>query len=570
MTERPGSHRRDLGWLLLAGLVMLGAGLGLRDPWPADEPRFVLIARDMLAGGEWLFPHVGADLYADKPPPYFWLLAATLGLTGWPRAFPLPSLLAGLGVLALTWDLSRRLHGRAAALAAGGTLLVTVQFLLVFRSAQIDATLGLLTTLSLYGLCRHLLLGPAWGWYVVGAFAAGLGVVTKGVGFLPLLLLVPWWLMRRRGWQGVAPLEGGPRWWLALPAFVVGTAVWLLPLALRVLSEPTPTHVAYVREILLGQTVTRYAAAWHHREPFYYYLTQLPGLWLPWTVLAFWLVPRWRADWVGRQARTLLLLAWVLVVFAFFSASTGKRGIYMAPALPALALAAAPHLPALWVRPGVGRAARIAAGMLALLAIVVAVLGASGQVSVVRLLERAGLDVVWPLAVFAVLAAAAGLATRRRPVLAWPWAVGALALAWGFLLVPAMDETRSGRGFMRRVLAEVPGEVEVGLVGWKEQFLLQATRPVVEFGHRRWREGAAESHDAARWLNEAPARVLLVPGRLLAECFDTGDSRALGRSAGDDWYLVEAPAREECARQGEPGRGRLYLPPAARAGVSRS
>src|SRR5690606_37391776 len=39
------ADRRVLAWLLLAALVVLGAGLGLRDPWPSDEPRFALVAR---------------------------------------------------------------------------------------------------------------------------------------------------------------------------------------------------------------------------------------------------------------------------------------------------------------------------------------------------------------------------------------------------------------------------------------------------------------------------------------------------------------------------------------------
>ena len=57
------------------------------------------------------------------------------------------------------------------------------------RGAQIDPFLCLLSTFSLYALLRHLLLGPAWQWYFAGAVAGGLGVVTKGVGVLPLLLL---------------------------------------------------------------------------------------------------------------------------------------------------------------------------------------------------------------------------------------------------------------------------------------------------------------------------------------------------------------------------------------------
>jgi len=29
----------------------------------------------MMLTGEWLFPRVGGDLYQDKPPLFFWLLA---------------------------------------------------------------------------------------------------------------------------------------------------------------------------------------------------------------------------------------------------------------------------------------------------------------------------------------------------------------------------------------------------------------------------------------------------------------------------------------------------------------
>ena len=37
-------------------LLVLGAGLGLRDPWPSDEPRFALVAKQMFDSGHWLFP----------------------------------------------------------------------------------------------------------------------------------------------------------------------------------------------------------------------------------------------------------------------------------------------------------------------------------------------------------------------------------------------------------------------------------------------------------------------------------------------------------------------------------
>src|SRR5215218_10331318 len=108
---------RDLWWLIGFALLLMGIGLGLRDPWPADEPRFALVAQDMLRSGDWLIPRVGGDLYADKPPVFFWLLAASMALTGSVRlGFLLPSLLAGVGTVVLVYDLLRRVRGREVAL----------------------------------------------------------------------------------------------------------------------------------------------------------------------------------------------------------------------------------------------------------------------------------------------------------------------------------------------------------------------------------------------------------------------------------------------------------------------
>jgi 16S rRNA (cytosine967-C5)-methyltransferase len=214
MTERfidaaqSGRERRELLWLFALALLALGAGYGLRDPWPADEPRFVLVAKQMLESGQWLFPHRGIELYPDKPPLFFWLLAACKSLLGsWRWSFLLPSLLSGLGVLWLVYDLGRRLWSHRSGLWAAIAVLTALQFIYQFKRAQIDPTLVLATTLSLYGLCRHLLLGPDWRWYWAACFCAGLGVILKGVGFLPLLVLLPWALMRRSGcagWRGWA------------------------------------------------------------------------------------------------------------------------------------------------------------------------------------------------------------------------------------------------------------------------------------------------------------------------------------------------------------------------------
>ena len=120
-TTPPPIRWQDLLWLALALVVIIGTGIGSRDPWPADEPRFAAVARDMVATGEWLFPRVGGDLYQDKPPLFFWMLAVCYTFIGslmW--SFLVPGFLAAGGTLFCIYDLGRRLVSREAGLAAQG------------------------------------------------------------------------------------------------------------------------------------------------------------------------------------------------------------------------------------------------------------------------------------------------------------------------------------------------------------------------------------------------------------------------------------------------------------------
>lgn len=491
MSARSASPSRDFFWLAVALLLLVATGLGLRNPWPADEPRFALIARDMVLSGDWLFPRIGGDLYDDKPPLYFWLLATGYFLTGSLRAsFLIPSFLAACAILALVYDLARRLAGREAALAGALLLACTVQFVMVTRAAQIDATLCALTTLSLYGLLRHLLLGPAWGWYFVGGLAAGLGVITKGVGFLPLLVLLPYPFLRARGFAPLPRIDGGARWGLVALGFLAGVAAWLVPMLLTVARAGDPKLIAYRDGILFQQTVERYASAWHHVQPWYYFFVEvIPVLWLPGSLLLFWLVPRWREALRERNARVGLPLAWFALVLAFFSASAGKRGVYIFPALPAFIWAASPYLPQLLRRRGVRNLSLVLAGVLLLGAAAVLLLSASGHSGVSRVITKLGFDPKVPLYIFIASGLLVwGLAGWRARVLAWPAVLACLALVWSYGITPRIDSQRSGRGFIQGVLAQVPHNRELAFAGAREQFFLYLDRPVVNFGHARWRE----------------------------------------------------------------------------------
>ena len=538
-------------WLILLAALSLAAGLGLREPSPPDEPRFVLAAQDMVSSGQWLFPHRGRELYAEKPPVFMWTQAAAYEVTGnWKVAFLLPSLLAALITLWLVHDLSARLWNRRAAHYATLALFVCLQFGLQAKRGQIDMLLVMLTTLSLWGLLRHLLQGPQWRLLYLGLFAAGVGTVTKGVGFLPVLVLLPWLAAR---WQGrvesFAQPNDGWRWLLGVLCFIAGTGVWVVPMLVAVFQSNDPALQAYANDILLKQTGKRYADSWHHVQPFWYYAQVMMTLWLPGALLLPWLLPAWLRRLRRGDPRFWLLLGWSALVLLFFSASPGKREVYIFPMLPALCVAAAPLLPALMQRIVVRRVLFAYLLVLASVACALAVSALTGSTTWAhRLADQRGISddtmqvfLFWLLgfgvAVFAILS----WARLRHVGSALVLATAALWLVYGMGLAPALDADSSSRGLMQRVGQRIGPDAQLGMVAWREQNLLQADRPVTDFGFKQSWE--AQWAEAGPWLAADPTRRwVFVLDEALGPCVDRGQVIDIGQSNRNRWMLVPGEA----------------------------
>ena len=538
-------------WLILLAALSLAAGLGLREPSPPDEPRFVLAAQDMVSSGQWLFPHRGRELYAEKPPVFMWTQAAAYEVTGnWKVAFLLPSLLAALITLWLVHDLSARLWNRRAAQYATLALFVCLQFGLQAKRGQIDMLLVMLTTLSLWGLLRHLLQGPQWRLLYLGLFAAGVGTVTKGVGFLPVLVLLPWLAAR---WQGrvesFAQPNDGWRWLLGVLCFIAGTGVWVVPMLVAVFQSSDPALQAYANDILLKQTGKRYADSWHHVQPFWYYAQVMMTLWLPGALLLPWLLPAWLRRLRRGDPRFWLLLGWSALVLLFFSASPGKREVYIFPMLPVLCVAAAPLLPALMQRIVVRRVLFAYLLVLASVACALAVSALTGSTTWAhRLADQRGISddtmqvfLFWLLgfgvAVFAILS----WARLRHVGSALVLATAALWLVYGMGLAPALDADSSSRGLMQRVGQRIGPDAQLGMVAWREQNLLQADRPVTDFGFKQSWE--AQWAEAGPWLAADPTRRwVFVLDEALGPCVDRGQVIDIGQSNRNRWMLVPGEA----------------------------
>ncbi|MDE0453895.1 MAG: glycosyltransferase family 39 protein [Gammaproteobacteria bacterium] len=548
-------------WLAAAALLTIAAGLGLRDPWAPDEPRYTLIAAEMLQSGDWSVTRLGGMIYAQKPPVYFWLLAAAQWLAGLRYGFLLPSLLAGLGTLALVWDLARRLWSRETAWWAALGLLACLQFTMQARSAQIDAVLCLFTTLSLYGLLRHLLLGPDWRWFNVGCLAAGVGVMTKGVGFLPLLVLLPWAGLRGAGWS-LPRLGGGSRWLLGPALFFAPLVLWLVPLLLR--AQADPDIAGYLDNLLFRQTITRYADPWHHFQPFWYFFVEvIPWAWFPLLLLSPWLAVRCVRRWRDRDSSVVLLAGWIALVLLFFTISSAKRDVYLLPAAPALALLSAPHLAELSVRLSCLRVLRAAALVLSL----IFVAGSAWLlfVDLERLTElsaryETGAGPLWTLFVAALVGAFLALAVPTRRAAAMFAAFMLLGWhVWGWALQPQINDARSGGPIAVRALDAMSDDAPLGLAHWRAQQILHLDRPVVHF-QGRGLTGREEMEQAAAWLASDGERRLLVPAEQRQPCFHASGGLRLGHAHRRYWVLLSSEDLSgACTAMADPAH-RVRLP----------
>ena len=556
--------RRHTLWWVLALIVVLFLGVGLRYPWPADEPRFAQIAREMVESGQWLFPTRGGEFYPDKPPVFMWISAAFFALIGNLKvAFLLPSTFAAIGTLLLVHDLGKRLWNPQVAFWAVLVLAFTPQFLLQGKAAQIDALVTFWITLGCYGLIRHFITGPHWRWYFVSWIAMGLGIMTKGVGFLPLLMLLPLAL-----WVKNPPAvnDEDKVWrWRALAGLLVlllTVACWLGPMLWQVHVQGTDELLAYRNNILFRQTAERYANAWGHIKPWHYFLTQaMPLVWFPLPFIALAMIKP-LASLLRRDAKLRVLLVWVALVVVFFSISKGKREVYIFPALPMLALVIA----VLWHAARESKPARILAAVLpwvlALTAVAISGLGAVIQWAPHKLSARLQeyselLDTLGlPLVGLGVFLLVLLIALRKRDLFV-RMAVNSLAI-WVFVSLvawPRVDPHRTPQQIMADVEDHLPPGAELGLLQFKEQFLLFSQRQLTHFSYLSKLE--EQERRAWVWVHEAPNRFVLTPTDAELNCFDFSHAVSLGEAHRREWVLLgSASLNAECAA---PLRDKRYV-----------
>lgn len=318
---------RGTALLLALAAALLVFRLGAVPLLGPDEPRYARVAVEMQRAGEWVRPTLRGEPWLEKPPLYYWLAGAAFRLLGETEAAArLPSVLAGLALVGTTALVGARIHGSAAGLHAGFVLATALLPFAYARAASMDMLLAATVTAAI-GLFALNALGVAGGWAIPAAFVfMGLATLAKG----PLGLLLPGLVV-----GGYLVASRDRRFFRALLS-PLGVLLFLLVAG--------PWYAAILRDqgrhfvdvFLLDHNLARFTSTIHHHpgSPFYYVPVVLLGL-FPWSGL---LLPALGALEPRRTRADLLVLAWLVLPFLFFSAAGSKLPGYVLPCLPPLAL----------------------------------------------------------------------------------------------------------------------------------------------------------------------------------------------------------------------------------------
>lgn len=304
---------------------------------PDNELKYLAIADEALRDGHLWCHYLDGAIYADKPPLYLWIVMGCRVLLGGHCAAVLElfSLLPALGILLLFGRWCQRYGGLSGRWIprAEWAMWATAYFLGAAVVVRMDMLMTLFITLAFYTFWK-ILAGdgrPADRWlFGLYVFAA---VFTKGpVGFLMPFVCLLVYAALTRSWHAFGQVWGW-RTWLLL-ALLCG-AWWFF--AWR------EGGTAYLQELLGRQTFGRAVNAFHHKQPFYYYLYTLWYAAAPSVFVSAWVVIRTLCD---RQRRNAInpLTRFFLIVFAVFfvmmSAFSAKLQIYLLPGFGFLTYAA--------------------------------------------------------------------------------------------------------------------------------------------------------------------------------------------------------------------------------------
>ena len=308
-------------------LILVIPVLILRDFTPNNELKYLSIVDEALRDGYFFtFYHQG-ELYADKPPLYFWLLMLSKWIWGEYNMFGL-SLFSIIPALISIYIMNKWVEeDTTASLRWSGSLMLFTSAFFIGSGLvlRMDMLMCMFIVLSLYTFYKMMynegnmrfntLLFPI---YIF------LAVFTKG----PIGILIPLFSTITFLWLTGRIRSIGRYWgWKTWGILFIGCLLWFGAVYWEGGKE-------YLNNLLFHQTIDRAVDSFHHKAPFYYYFVSIWYSLFPWSLLLVGVITVAVCKKMIHTELQKFFFVIIVVTFLLLSLSSSKIEVYMLPAFP--------------------------------------------------------------------------------------------------------------------------------------------------------------------------------------------------------------------------------------------
>ncbi len=300
-----------------------------RDFTPDNELRYLSITSEALNNHTWFTFSNHGLIYGDKPPLYFWILIACKLFTG---SYPMPilglfSLIPAILIMCVMdrW-ITKYADAKNHPERLGGLLMFsTAYFLGATFVIRMDMLMSLFIVLSLYTFYKMYNGDKSSKNKVLLLLFVFLGAFTKGPSAIaiPFVVIVVFLLYNKQLKSIFSYFS-----WISVGLFLLLGFVWIV----MIYKEG---GTAYLNNILIKQTIGRGINAFHHKEPFYYYLISSLYTFAPWTLLYLVALLKRNSKEELSSLSSFFLITFISS-FILFSLISSKLDIYLLPLYPFL------------------------------------------------------------------------------------------------------------------------------------------------------------------------------------------------------------------------------------------
>jgi 4-amino-4-deoxy-L-arabinose transferase-like glycosyltransferase len=320
--------------LAVCSALLFLLGLGSRDLWTPDEPRVAGISAEMAREGDMIVPRLNKEPFLEKPPLYFWASSAVMNLLGETACTArLISAFSGIFGVLVVFFLARSMGFSALTAFLSGLVLATsFEYWELSRRCLIDMTLCFFITCCMASYFQaNQGSSKTKTWSVLFVLSLSCAMLTKAlVGLvIPLSALSAWLIIRK---------EFSLRPWTLL---LVGSVLCFIPVVIWIGFLYKGMGWDGVYAVVWTNNFGRFTGSrGSHVRPLFYYLYNFPPQFLPWTLFLPLAAIQHFKGIINekKENHSLFILAWFIAPFVLLTLSAGKRGLYLLPLYPAIAL----------------------------------------------------------------------------------------------------------------------------------------------------------------------------------------------------------------------------------------